>query len=188
VLRTVRSEDTGGGAFVPHASVTVAVALAIASLGVLIFYIHHVAASIQAPDVIAAVAGELRAVIDRLYPAQVGRPGAAHDARVHPPELPPRFAEDSAVVVACSSGYVQAVDDDAMMEAATAHDVVIEVCARPGRFVAGGVPLARVWPAQPCSDRRCKSSTQLRAGSRSRSATTPPPAPRRRGAGRRSGD
>jgi uncharacterized membrane protein len=44
ILRTVRSEP----AFVPHVSVSVAVAMAVAALGVLIYFIHHVAVGIQA--------------------------------------------------------------------------------------------------------------------------------------------
>jgi uncharacterized membrane protein len=43
VLRTVRGGD--GDARVPHISVTVGVALAVLSVGVLIYFIHHVAES-----------------------------------------------------------------------------------------------------------------------------------------------
>jgi uncharacterized membrane protein len=45
VLRTIRSGD--GPEFVPHISVTVGMALALASLGVLIYFIHHVSVSIN---------------------------------------------------------------------------------------------------------------------------------------------
>lgn len=45
VLRTVRS--VGENIFVPHISVTVAVFLALASLGLLIYFIHHVIAALK---------------------------------------------------------------------------------------------------------------------------------------------
>ena len=46
VLRTIRRVDEV--AFVPHLSVTLGVLLAVASVGVLIYFIHHVSVSIQA--------------------------------------------------------------------------------------------------------------------------------------------
>lgn len=54
VLRTVRGEDDTE--FVPYVSVTLGVAFALTSLGVLIYFIHHVAISIQAENLIASVA------------------------------------------------------------------------------------------------------------------------------------
>ena len=53
VLRTIRRADEV--AFVPHLSVTLGVLFAIASLGVLIYFIHHVSVSIQADEIIARV-------------------------------------------------------------------------------------------------------------------------------------
>jgi uncharacterized membrane protein len=54
--------------FVPHVSVMVALVLTLVSLGWLIYFIHHVADSIQADTVIAEVYAELDDALDRLYP------------------------------------------------------------------------------------------------------------------------
>ena len=43
----------------PHLSITVALGLVLADLGVLIYFIHHVAKSIQLPEVIAGIASTL---------------------------------------------------------------------------------------------------------------------------------
>jgi len=82
VLRTIRRADES--AFVPHLSVTVGVLMAVASLAVLIYFVHHVAMSIQADHIVAQVSTELFDGIDRLYPNEFGRgppepatPGAA---------------------------------------------------------------------------------------------------------------
>ena len=72
VLRTVRGSDGGGGEFVPHVSITTGLLLALTSLAVLIYFIHHVARSMQAPDVIAGVARELHSSIDHLFPQSLG--------------------------------------------------------------------------------------------------------------------
>lgn len=47
--------------------------LALTSLGVLIYFIHHVAVSIQADEIIARVSGELTERIERLSPERIGR-------------------------------------------------------------------------------------------------------------------
>src|SRR5690606_13717490 len=45
VLRVVR--DAGADSFVPHVSITSALVMALAGIGVLIFFIHHIAMSLQ---------------------------------------------------------------------------------------------------------------------------------------------
>jgi uncharacterized membrane protein len=72
VLRTIRRADAE--AFVPHLSVSIGVMLAIISVGVLIYYIHHVSVSIQADEVVSRVGRELEEGIGRLFPGQLGRP------------------------------------------------------------------------------------------------------------------
>ena len=70
VLRTVNG--TEDQQFVPHISVTVGLLLALTSLGVLIYFIHHAAASIQAENVITTVSRDLDQAIARLYPECLG--------------------------------------------------------------------------------------------------------------------
>ena len=64
VLRTIRRAEEV--AFVPHLSVTIGVLFALVSLGVLIYFIHHVSVSIQADEVVARVSAELIQGINRL--------------------------------------------------------------------------------------------------------------------------
>ena len=68
-----------GSSFVPHLSVTVALALTAIDLGVLIYFIHHIATAIQLPAVIASIAHELGRAIDaETAPAPGGLPGRRH--------------------------------------------------------------------------------------------------------------
>ena len=57
MLRTVRGVQEGN--FVPYLSVTSGVLLAAASIGVLIYFIHHIATSIQTESLVASVGAEL---------------------------------------------------------------------------------------------------------------------------------
>ena len=54
--------------WVPGLSLAIAVALALASLGVLIYFMHHVSSSIQVSQLIAAVGAEVEAAIGTLFP------------------------------------------------------------------------------------------------------------------------
>src|SRR5215471_5022322 len=60
-------------AFVPHISITVALALMLVDLGVLIYFIHHVATSIQLTSVVAGIARDFRTTLENL---QADAPGS----------------------------------------------------------------------------------------------------------------
>jgi uncharacterized membrane protein len=142
VMRTINE----GGPASPRLSVVVALLLAIISLAVLIYFIHHTATSIQAPVVVGRVARELDRTIDHLYPEALGG-DAARESR----ERPPR-ADLSTAVESPRSGYLQRVDSRALMRAATRCDVLVRLCLQPGDFVVKGQPLALVTPADRCDD------------------------------------
>jgi uncharacterized membrane protein len=69
------------------------------------------------------------------------RPGAA------PPRLPEQFEMDSQPVRARGSGYIQAIEEETLLEVAVQNDLVLRLSRRPGHFVAGGSDLMRVYPA-----------------------------------------
>lgn len=142
VLRAVRS---GTDEVVPHLSVSVAVLLAIAGLSVLIYFVHHVATTIQAPNLIDSIAEEVREGIDRIFP-DADEVEEAHEAaqRVR---LPEGFETLSQRVDARHTGYVQVVDLERLVTLARERDLVIRLETRPGRFVVGNTPFAKVYPA-----------------------------------------
>ncbi len=139
VLRTVRGGD--GTEFVPYLSVTLGVAFALASLGVLIYFIHHVAGAIQVEHLIASVAEELEDAIEQMFPEKLGEPGLEA-----PGEAPEEVAGEGGVVEADRSGYVQAVDDGDLMAVASESDLVLKLLRVPGHFVTERGALARAWP------------------------------------------
>jgi uncharacterized membrane protein len=136
------------GDFVPHLSITVAMVLVLASLGVLIFFIHHVATSIQLPEVIAGIARDLSSAID-VAVADDDRRGANSPERgLSLAELLTRLEEQGATVPALTSGYLQFVVYDSLVDIASEADAVIQLLNRPGHFIVAGLPLARVWPRE----------------------------------------
>ena len=145
VLRTVRSAAEDGVNFVPHVALLVGLGLALSSIGVLIYFIHHTPESIHVSNVIAGVGRDLQAKVETIFPERVGEGAASRDAGVRT-ELPDAFFEQAARVRARRSGYVQAVDDQGLMDAATDGDLVLRLRYRPGDFVAQGDALVLAWP------------------------------------------
>ncbi len=132
------------GEFVPHLSVTTTMALVVVDVAVLVLFIDHIAKSIQLPQVIASIAGDLGRAIE----AEVSQ---AADVRVAGPslaELTRRLDREGATIRAPHSGYLQFVRVDALVALAGGADAVIRLRHRPGHFVVEGEPLAEVWPAQ----------------------------------------
>lgn len=134
------------GDFVPHLSITAALALVLVDLAVLVYFIHHVATSIQLPHVVAGIAHDLTAAIE----VELGRAanGDTGEAGLSEPETLHRLAADGEVVHATTSGYVQFIGYPKLVEMAARADGVIQLLYRPGHFVVEGLPLARVWPAE----------------------------------------
>jgi uncharacterized membrane protein len=130
----------------PAIAVSGATALSVMSLGVLIYFFHHVSTSIQASAVVAGVARDLETAIDRFCEQDDSRAqdGSAFDARA-------RFRGGDEVA-GSGSGYVQAIDYGGLLALAGKRDVVIEVLHRAGDFVHVDAALARIAPTGRLAD------------------------------------
>jgi uncharacterized membrane protein len=144
VLRTIRRAEEV--IFVPHLSVTIGVLLAIVSLGVLIYFIHHVSVSIQADEVVARVNGELIHGINRLFPESMGRGNLRPAVECAGARLPEAFDREARPIGAADDGYLQSVDAQALMVLATEENALFRLERRPGQYVVMGCPLVTVWP------------------------------------------
>lgn len=150
VLRTVRSDDAGE--FVPHISVTIAIGLALASVGVLIYFIHHISVSIQAPIILARVADELDRGIERLFPECLGEAVQERKDDGERRQIPQGFDREARTLPAGTSGYLRAIDGDRLMEIAIENDLIVRLEYRPGHFVIQGSELALIWPKEKVND------------------------------------
>jgi uncharacterized membrane protein len=144
ILALVSIGPGSHGEFVPHLSITVTMALVVLDVAVLVVFIDHIAKSIQLPQVIASIAGDLSRAIE----AEVAVP-AGNVPKTGPSlsEMLRRLDEDSGVVRAPSSGYLQYVSISTLIDISSRGGAVIRLVHRPGHFVVEGEPLADVWPA-----------------------------------------
>ena len=152
VLRTIRSAqeasaDTGGAireAFVPHIAMFGGLALAIASTGVLIYFVHHVTVGIHINTVIARVGEKLINDIETEDDKPQDMPTAA-----------PARRSPEAFIDSKKTGYIEAIDFDALLVVACRNNLTMRMLHRSGDFVASGRPLLAVIPNGQVDDKVC---------------------------------
>jgi uncharacterized membrane protein len=136
VLRTVHTDVDDGDPFVPVVAIHVAVLLAVLDVGVLVFFIHHIASSTQITSLQRQVQTDLRAAVDEAY-----RDGDDDRRTIAPVVVP----EDGwSAVRAAADGYVQSVEWRALTAWAGRNDRLVDVVATPGRYVIQGDVVVRV--------------------------------------------
>ncbi len=178
VLRTIRAAGEGQGpdvaiAFVPHVAVLVGLVLAVASVAVLIFFIHHVPESIHVSNLIAGVGRDLLAKIATLFPERIGAGDTTREAERNEDaftEVPDGFYDQARRVAADGAGYVSGIDADALLRLATEHDLLVRIRHRPGDFVAAGDTLVLAWPPNHATEEACGKIRSAFAWGRQRTA------------------
>jgi len=161
VLRTVRGGDE---TFVPQFSVVVALFLAVCSIGVLIYFIHHVPQSIHINNVAAKIGRQLVADAEKRFPSCIGEEGGR-------PQDEPTLQEGwgpAAPVRSHATGYIQAIATESLLRTACERDLVLRLHYRPGDFVVAGRTLLECVPAERLDEeaadalRGCFSTGALR--------------------------
>lgn len=143
VLRTIRGGDEN--LFVPSLAVLVGVMLAIVGIGFLIFFIHHIAASIQASNIIASAAAETIKAVDKLFPHELGEADGGEDEEC---ETKVVLAETRRrLVPSLKTGYVQSLDEAALVRLAREYETTLRMEHGVGDFVVEGSPLASAYLA-----------------------------------------
>ncbi|WP_426061086.1 DUF2254 domain-containing protein [Hymenobacter sp. B1770] len=141
VLRTIRG--TGKEEFLPSLAIAFALVLALLSIGVLIYFIHHIASSIDASNIVQHIMHDTKEAMGQLFPTETGQ--AADDSEVQ--QLDERADERTwHTVPALVSGYLQSVDDQLLLRVAREWHCVVRMELAPGSYVAEGSPLVSVAP------------------------------------------
>lgn len=133
VLRTVREGADDASSFVPHLAVTFAIGLAVVDVAVLIYFIHHIADSIQVPTLATQVLKELLRTTDH-SDVEPTRSVGEHDLAGSP----------TSVVRATRHGFVQFVDHPALVKLAVDLDAVLVLRPLVGDHVIDGDVLVEV--------------------------------------------
>lgn len=142
VLRTIHHAN--GVVFVPHLSVSLGVILAVVSVVVLIYFIHHVSVSLQVNEVVGKINLELIEGIDQLFPEMIKE-------KLHSPnQLAEKaffkvFKHEVSRISMSGDGYIQLVDVDDLLALAIEEGLVIRLERLPGHFVVAEQAVVMVW-------------------------------------------
>lgn len=128
----------------PYSSVSIAVALTVASVALLVFFVHTLARSIVSETVIERVGAELDALCDELPPLEGGR--------LRPQDTPLPAGAPGAFIGPARHGYVQAVEFSRICGAARAGDAVVTLQFRAGDYLAENGRSIMIAPAGRASD------------------------------------
>lgn len=142
VLRTIRGADELK--FVPSLAVLAGLVLAIGGILVLIFFIHHIAASLQITNILDNITEETTEAIKKLYPQELGEAATGEEKR----ESWEAFVEKVWIKVpAEQGGYVQNVDTDGLLNHASENQLLIKMCLGIGAYAGRGATLVEVTSA-----------------------------------------
>lgn len=155
VLRIIRTSTGATEAFVPVISLTTAVLFTLVCVGLLIYFIHHIADLIQSSTVVQSAHWDSLRAIEQLEDLESHDGDGAEDDGS-------RFPESSPVtLVSRRSGYVQHLELESIVEAfggssnsgstdageSEPEAVFVDLPYGPGFFVSAGMPLVRLWTA-----------------------------------------
>ncbi|MEO1544928.1 MAG: DUF2254 domain-containing protein [Pseudomonadota bacterium] len=142
-MLTLGATGTGAnGDFVPLLTTYTSVALALAAFGLMIHFIHHIATSIQADVVVTRLGDDLNAAIENeRNRGDECRKWLSDDEIADERNI---LSAHQKEITAARSGYVEAIDEGEMLNAAKDSDAQITLLCRPGHFVLSGHVIASV--------------------------------------------
>ena len=128
VLRAVRAPSGEMQGFAPQLSLVFAYIMMAVCVGVLVFFLNHVPASIRINKVLEQIGERLIASIKKTYPIE----DSSSDARA---------AKGGQTVRARETGYLQLIDFENLEQKAREHGVTVSLRVRTGDFVHRDLPL-----------------------------------------------
>lgn len=140
VLRVVRSaEEAASGAegagapeaFVPQLSMLVSAGTVVVAVIVLVYFLHHIPASIRIDTVLGGIGRRLIKDIEERFPKQGGA-------------TEPQERVSGEPITATDIGYVQIVDFEELDEIARKEDLAIALRVRTGDFIHPHLPVVEV--------------------------------------------
>jgi uncharacterized membrane protein len=138
VLRTIKSGGNEDENFVPSIAVVFGVLLGLLGVGFLIYFIHHVATSIQATSIISTIAGETIEEIEENYPF-------TYDAKQFDKKFVAQLStHDWLKIPSDETGYIQNADTNELFEIAKRLDLIVQMRRRVGEFTIQGLPLLQI--------------------------------------------
>lgn len=147
VLRTIRGGDD---AFVPSLAVLGAIVLAFVAVALLVFFIHHLATSIEVSSILRRIAQGTHQSVEALFPEELGE-----EAEETLEDADAGGIAAWTPVPAAETGYVVSLDSAALLGLAREKGRVVRMDLAIGEFAVEGLPIASLEGGGPVDDETC---------------------------------
>jgi uncharacterized membrane protein len=140
ILNTIKNSDSFK--FIPSISILVAIFATIVNIILLIIFIHRIAVSIQADRVISDISDVIARQVKNIFPKKMDddyEEGNA-DTSFILASYPNRISLESP-----SSGYLQYVPSDVLINILYEHDALLKLYHRPGSYLVKGIVLGELF-------------------------------------------
>ncbi|HKJ06523.1 MAG TPA: DUF2254 domain-containing protein [Flavobacteriaceae bacterium] len=140
VLNSV--QDYNDNIFIPSMSIFIAIILAIANIVLLIVFIHQIAVSIQADNVISDVSAAISKQTKILFPKEKEKNNCNSNINVE--EIKLNYT-NTIPLKSVKSGYLQYIDNEALMEIMININGLIVLSKRPGKYLIEDLTFGKLY-------------------------------------------
>lgn len=139
ILNAVTESD--GYTFIPSISILVAILAAITNIILLIFFIHRIATSIQADELISDISDFISEQVENLFPEKMG------EEREESTDIASYTAayKNTISIKSPKNGYLQHVDSEGLMEVVCHYDSIFQLHYRNGGYVVKGLEIGLLY-------------------------------------------
>jgi len=141
VLSSIK--DTDGYSFIPSFSILLAIFAAIANIILLIIFIHNIAVSIQADRVVSDISDFIGKQLEDRYPEKIDE----GEKLIKEPNINSITSAYSSQISikAPSSGYLQYISSDALVNLASEQDSILIIHHRAGNYLVSKIEIAELY-------------------------------------------
>lgn len=140
VLRTIHGTGTR---FEFDLAIGAAVVLAIASIAVFIYFIHHISTMLRVETVVERIGNDFRGCIDLLYPEPIGEGAPERFDRKR------EVTQHTRAIYAAKRGYLLSIRPDELVQAAKQFGTVLILSRMPGDYLIPTEQLGHVTLEDP---------------------------------------
>ena len=157
VMRQVRNETLTQEQFVPSLSLSVGIILALVSLALLIYFIHHTVQSLDVTHIVNSVRKEMESEMQGMFPSNLGQPvvdSPSFESLVEDLSYPDGTYESA--IIAPREGYLRRLDEPGVVAAAQESVRLLMSSPRVGDYIPRETTIARVWSDLPLTQGRTR--------------------------------
>jgi uncharacterized membrane protein len=130
VLNAIK--DNENYTFIPTISIFVAILATVFNIILLIIFIHQIAISIQADRVVSDISNFIENQVENLFPKKIGE-FMNEDMFIDTAKIISRY-KHSTILKSPKSGYLQNIDNQALLKIVEKHDSLLEIKYKTGDF------------------------------------------------------